>query len=56
MTNAEAIAQFDTNLKNSLDMGDRRWSVQHLASQIGAEAANQAAKERGLLSSYYHAA
>ena len=58
MTNqdfAKVIAQFATNLDNSISMEDKRDSVQYLADVIGSESANKIADVFGLTQTYYKA-
>jgi hypothetical protein len=52
---AQAIAEFATNLENSITMEDRRDSVQWLAEKIGSHAANQIRNIFGLVGDYYKA-
>jgi hypothetical protein len=52
---AQAIAEFATNLENSVTMEDRRDSVQWLAEKIGSHAANQIRNIFGLVGDYYKA-
>ena len=52
---AKALAEFATNLENSICMEDRRDSVQYLAEKIGSHAANNVADLFGLKGDYYKA-
>jgi len=52
---AAAIAAFAVNLQNSIQMEDRRDSVQYLADKIGSQSANQIAAIFGLRGDYYKA-
>lgn len=49
----DPIQQFDEDLKNSIDMRDKKDSVKILAGKVGPLVANAIAIDRGLKSSYY---
>lgn len=58
MSNAhigEVIAVFTRDLKNSLDMADKRQAVRWMADVIGVEKANAVADVFGLSAEYYKA-
>lgn len=48
-----AKAEFIENLKNSIDMSDRKFAVEVLAKAVGADEANYIAEQFGLRMSYY---
>ena len=53
MKNEIAKAEFIKNLKNSIDMGYRKFAVEVLARSVGADDANAIAEEIGLSAAYY---